>query len=156
MTIRQRLADRLIAAFTRRPADFVIGLRADPYLQRWWVIPRNPLVNLYLHRILRSDDPRALHDHSYFNVSIILRGSYIEHTIAAGGVHRRTLREAGSVTFRSPWRAHRLEIAQGAAWSLFFTGPRLRAWGFHCPGGWIPWQAFTAPDDQGQVGRGCE
>ena len=44
----------------KRPPNFVIGDPADPYLRRWYVIPRNPLFNIYLHQILRSDDDRAL------------------------------------------------------------------------------------------------
>ena len=46
----------------RREPDFIIGDDHDPYLKRWWLIPRNPLVNVYLHQILRSDEDRALHD----------------------------------------------------------------------------------------------
>lgn len=37
------------------PPDFVIG---DDYLRRWWVIPRNPYANVYLHEILHSDEGR--------------------------------------------------------------------------------------------------
>jgi hypothetical protein len=58
-------------------------------MRRWWVIPRNKFFNIYLHHFLHSDDDRALHDHPWWNVSILLRsGSYVEHTIAAGGVGR--------------------------------------------------------------------
>ena len=39
----------------------VIGGAEDPYLLRWYLIPRNPFVNVYLHKFLRSDDDRALH-----------------------------------------------------------------------------------------------
>lgn len=42
-----------------REPDFVIG---DDYLRRWYVVPRNPFCNVYLHHILHSDDDRALHD----------------------------------------------------------------------------------------------
>lgn len=45
-------------AQSRNP-DFIIG-GADPYMLRWWVIPRNKVFNIYLHRFLRSDDDRAL------------------------------------------------------------------------------------------------
>jgi hypothetical protein len=118
------LADRFIARVTRRAPDFVIGGAARPYLRRWWVIPRNPLFNIYLHQFLRSDDDRALHDHPWVNASILLRGRCVEHTISAGGIeHRRELR-AGDVRVRPSGRlAHRVEVVDGPCWTLFITGP---------------------------------
>ena len=140
-----------------RDPDFVIGPKDAPYLQRWWLIPRNRWFNVYLHHFLHSDDDRALHDHMYFNVSVLLRGRYVEHTIRQGGVGHAVERRAGTLAFRSPWRAHRLEILPGEqCWTLFVTGPRIRNWGFHCPKGWRRWQDFVDARDSGQVGRGCE
>lgn len=62
-----------------RDPDVLIGGDVDPYMRRWWVIPRNPYFNIYLHHFLRSDDDRALHDHPWDNMSVLLKGSYIEH-----------------------------------------------------------------------------
>lgn len=149
------LARRAQIIATRAP-DFLIGDPDAPYIRRWWVIPRNRWFNIYLHEILRSDDDRALHDHPWVNLSIIIDGSYVEHTIAKGGIERSVVRRAGSWTFRRPTAAHRLEITDGPAWSLFITGPRVRNWGFHCPrAGWVMWELFCATGNKGQVGRGC-
>lgn len=142
-----------------RAPDFVIGPPDDPYLRRWWIIPRNRLFNIYLHQFLRSDDDRALHDHPWVNCSIILHGSYREH-----------LRD-GSVRLRKPWRAwfpwrlvfrlptgaHRVELIDGqGVWTLFLTGPKVRTWGFLCPKGWIPWTEFVEDRPGGNsVGKGC-
>ncbi len=136
----------------RRPPDFVIGHVSNPYLLRWWLIPRNPWFNVYLHCILRDDDDRALHDHPWWNVSVILRGGYFEI------MPQETLwRGKGHVVFRRPTASHRLVLAKApgadVCWSLFFTGPRIREWGFHCPKGWV--HCFTHPADKGQIGRGC-
>jgi len=132
-----------------RAPDFVIG---DNYLRRWWVIPRNEGCNIYLHEILHSDDDRALHDHPWDNTSMLLDGSYIEHT--PEGVFERV---AGSIVTRKATDAHRLEVPGGGrAVSLFITGPKLREWGFHCPKGWRVWTEFVSSRDSGQVGRGCE
>jgi hypothetical protein len=139
-----------------RDPDFVIGGLDDPYMLRWWVLPRNRWFNIYLHRILRSDDDRALHDHPWPNASIVVRGRYVEHTIQAGGVHHMTLRGAGDVVGRGPRAAHRLEVLPGdPAMTIFVTGPILRHWGFHCPeAGWRHWKDFVGMD-KGSVGRGC-
>jgi hypothetical protein len=163
----------------RRPADFVIGGHDDPYLLRWYLVPwrkwsrearENPtcwrrlkgfvssmLPSVYLHQFLRDDDDRALHDHPWFWCSIMLRGGYLEHTRRAHVAHW-----APAIRFGTPWRAHRIQLfgypthKRVPAWTIFITGPRLRNWGFHCPNGWIPWQRFTAADDPGAIGPGCD
>lgn len=166
------IADRFIKRVTRRPHNFVIGGAERPYLRRWFVIPRNPLFNVYLHQFLRSDDDRALHDHPWlFNASLLLRGAYNEHTIKAGGIGVRQLREAGQFKFRWGPSPHRVELLSLAdylssqpsstdipmtCWTLFITGPRVRQWGFHCERGWVHWKLFTAPTDTGAVGKGCD
>jgi hypothetical protein len=148
------LATALINWAWTRPADFLIGGIGNPYLRRWYRIPRNRWFNVYVHELLRSDDDRALHDHPWCNVSVILDGSYTEHTIAKGGIHHRAIRRPGDVVFRLPWAAHRLEVS-APCWSLFITGPVVRQWGFHCERGWVPWQQFVDATDTGSVGRGC-
>lgn len=132
--------------FKRKP-DFIIG---DNYLHRWWVIPRNRFFNVYLHKIMRSDDDRALHDHPWLNCSILLRGSYREHTPCGAKV-----RTAGSIVFRRAVAAHRLEVVDGPIWTIFITGPVIRIWGFHCPKRWVPWREFVDDRDAGKVGKGC-
>jgi hypothetical protein len=122
-----------------RPPDFIVRGPGGDYLHRWYVIPRNRWFNVYYHRFLHSDEDRALHDHMYVNASIILRGSYIEHF--ADGTTR--LRRPGNVVLRRPTTAHRVELINGApVVTLFVTGPRVRNWGFLCPGGWVPHEVF--------------
>lgn len=87
----------------------VIGGPEDPYLLRWHLIPRNPFFNIYLHKFCRSDDDRALHDHPWWFISLILRGQYDE--ITDTGTNRRTKRRhAGSIAYRpATWR-HRVSL----------------------------------------------
>jgi hypothetical protein len=177
--IPRRLAEALIRRITRRPPDVIIGGADAPYLRRWHVLPRNRIFNLYLHHFLRDDDDRALHDHPWAWCSYVLAGGYYEHTIAAGGIHHRRWRPAGSVRISGPRRAHRIELHKHpqhaldfyavmgergrdrlppvTCFTLFATGPTVRNWGFHCPArGWVAWQDFTDPADPGIAGRGCE
>lgn len=131
-----------------REPDFIIG---DNYIRRWWVVPRNKSCNVYLHEILHSDDDRAMHDHPWANTSLLIAGSYIEHT--PEGAFTRV---AGDVVERAANAQHRLEIMPGqSAISLFMTGPTVREWGFACPKGWVHWTDFVDARDAGQVGRGC-
>lgn len=135
----------------KRPPDFIIGRAEDPYLRRWWIIPRNRFFNIYLHQFLRSDDDRALHDHPWWNVSIVLRGFYIEHK--PDGIR---LAVPGAVIMRRATARHRIELINNwACWTLFITGPRIREWGFWCPRGFVLWTDFVHPTDPGLVGPGC-
>lgn len=135
-----------------REPDFNIGPDEDSvYMQRWYIIPRNSEFNIYYHRILRSDDDRALHDHPWPSISIMTHGSIKEHT--PDGVK---VLEKGAVVFREPDFAHRLElIGDEPCETLFITGPKIREWGFHCPKGWVNWQDFVAPGAKGTIGVGC-
>lgn len=145
-------------AQSRKP-DFIIGGAEHPYLLRWWLIPRNPLFNVYVHKFLRSDDDRALHDHPWlFNCSILLDGMYWEHT--PRGIR---LLWSGDWKFRWGPAPHRVELMKplgrsnpAPVWTVFVTGPRIREWGFHCPRGWVHWRDFTDSRDKGAIGRGCE
>lgn len=150
-----------------RAPDFVIGELEDPYLKRWWIIPRNRFFNIYLHQILRSDDDRALHDHPWWNCSFILKGGYWERT-PAEIVWRKRWRPY----FRRATAAHRLilpvqidplgpvAIKTAPCWSLFLTGPKVREWGFHCSKGWRHWREFCGVKENEarghEKGPGCE
>src|SRR6185312_6999729 len=68
--------------------DFHVGPDDDHQLQRWFVVPRNFFNNVYLHRFLRSDDDRALHDHPWDNRSWVLSGEYVEHLQDGSSVTR--------------------------------------------------------------------
>lgn len=150
------LVVRLRRIYATRPPDFVIGKPGNDYLQRWFVIPRNRFFNIYLHRFLRSDYDRALHDHPWLNMSILLDGEYVEHTIPQGGINLKKRYVTGDIKMRGARSAHRVELTNGPCWSLFITGPRVREWGFHCPAGWRHWKEFTAPHNSGEIGPGCE
>lgn len=167
----------------------IIGTAADPYLLRWFLTPwrlwkerakQNPtqlnrikakiahyLPSMYLHCIVRDDDDRALHDHPWLNISIVLAGAYREivpDLAKASTPHMRVwdmpkitrLRRRGSFIFRRATAAHRLEVAEGPVWTLFIVGPKCREWGFHCSWGWRHWKEFVNPDNHGEVGAGCE
>jgi len=150
------LKKAILNIFARKP-DVVIGGEENPYLLRWYIIPRNRFFNIYLHQVRRDDDNRALHDHPWWSISYIVWGAYYDHRIKAGGIHKKTLYEAGSLIFRRAASAHRLSLHGNRSWpvTIFITGPRIREWGFHCPNGWRHWADFTTEDGR-EIGRGCD
>ena len=120
------------------------------YLWRWYLIPKNKIFNIYLHRFGRSDDDRAYHDHPWYSFSILLKGEMIEHSFKGVRHIPRWL-----PVFRTAKFAHRLELVKGPVWTIFITGPTVRSWGFFCPQGWRHWKEFTS-EDGSDVGRGCD
>lgn len=167
------LRDKILNWYTtRRRPDFIVGGIENPYLIRWWVIPRNSIFNIYLHRIVRDDDDRALHDHPWVNLSILLKGAYDEtaplYQRGYDGSQtcitiRRTAGLLRGFVLRKPSAAHRLSLPkdtgrqedQVECWTLFITGPRVRTWGFWCHKRWVNWKDFTDTTGEG-VGRGCD
>jgi hypothetical protein len=159
MTALQRYDTAEMAAWARyyitaRPEpDFtVLDRERKPYLQRWYIIPRNDVCNVYLHRFLGSDEDRALHDHRGDNRSWLLDGEYLEHLEDGSSTTRFT----GEVVERKATDLHRVELVSGPVLSLFFIGPIIRDWGFRCPQGFVPWQDFVEIIPGGNAaGRGC-
>lgn len=148
----------MIADFVSRLLSVVfekheIGRAGDVYLTRWVLLGKRfgPGGKLFLHRFHRSDSDAALHDHPWNFWSIILWGGYHEETPAG-------LKWHWPFSFlRRPaeWR-HRVVLARSwpKPWTLVWTGPRSRKWGFWCPRGWKPWDEVVAREDAGLPG--CE
>lgn len=164
---------RLVRIFWREP-DFIIGGWENPYIRRWWVIPKNRWFNIYLHNQVRDDDDRALHDHPWWNISIILKGGYIEwkpQSQYVKGDHPPAImphvRNPGHIIFRRATDSHTLQLHNDGhtgkptpSWSIFITGPKKRDWGFWCKKNernrWVHWQKFVDPHDTGRTGKGCD
>jgi hypothetical protein len=150
------MANRIIDS---REPDFVIGPKDDPYMLRWWAIPRNRIFNMYIHKILHDDDDRALHDHPWPSLSFTCEG-YLRENYKRELNNRYVLAfkdiRGDDWTYRSSKFAHRLiKMSVNPPITIFMTGPRLREWGFHCPNGWVNWRDFVKKDNHSSVGRGC-
>lgn len=146
---------RLLIAIRPAP-DFTVFAGGKPQLQRWYVVPRNDVMNVYLHRFLLSDEHRALHDHRGDNRSWVLDGEYTEVLGDVNGIEReRIIRRAGDVVDRRATDPHRVIVDQPTI-SLFFIGPITRDWGFYCPRGFVLWEEFVKVVPGGNdLGVGC-
>lgn len=140
-------------------------------MRRW--IARTAKGTVRLHHTLMSDAGRDFHDHPWPFTSFILGGGYLEHrpgclcTIRDGvtdqlpllqGKHGKWARLAvefwtpcrwfgvGSVLKRTATEFHRLELPKGkTSWTLVFTGPYRRRWGFKLPNGrWVDADKYKA------------
>lgn len=159
---------------SRQPDQFIPSAE-HPYMLRWHVMRKNKLShiadhgpieavrraiqcpftleNAYIHRFKRSEDERALHDHPWPWVSIVMQGEYIEHVPADPrcpfGPTATRIRRTGSVAMRFDAAApHRVELTDNEPLTMFMTGTKAREWGFYCEAGWRHNDLFMA--------RGCE
>lgn len=139
-----------------RAPDFLIGPEGDPYMERWYLVPRNPEFNIYYHRILHDDDDRALHNHPWPSFSICCAGQMEEIIEDGEGGHQSRIVNVGDTVFREPDLFHRLKLIDGVPCeTLFITGARVQEWGFNCPKGFVDWRIFTDFENTGTVGAGC-
>lgn len=126
----------------KRKPDFQI----PGYLNRWHLIPRNKWFNIYLHQFIGPDPIAAWHDHPWWNLTIKLRGDYLE----AGDTPRTFL--SGLVTVRAARSSHGIfgPDASGC-WTLFITGPVVRDWGFWVDGKWVKHDVYLDPIHDGEM-----
>jgi hypothetical protein len=139
-------------------------------MERWYIIPRNKWFNIYLHKISRSDDDRALHDHRADNLSIVLKGSYTEIIAReldyhddgdweliyhgdqlngwAVGKPTTVIRKRGAIVYRKAEQPHRIVVDNGPVWTLWVKFGDRRDWGFYVYDykarqfSWMQWEAY--------------
>lgn len=136
-----------------RKPDLIIG--SPPQTLRWHLI-RWRGVQVALHRWVRSDSDRALHDHSAGNVSILLTGCYREWFSHGWEKPRWKLRVPLVPYFRRGDVPHRVELHRGPVWTLWIRFRPIREWGFWCgPKQWVHWENYVDSREIGRVGNGC-
>lgn len=169
------IANYLIKRAKRTPYRHLPG-----YMRRWWLVPyekagssyaegtgpvswRRPIAKLLqlcgiavrVHEILSSDVDRAMHDHPWPYVTVILKGGYWEVTPEStrpsiddqgalfedGRWVRQKWYGPGSVLVRRSTDRHYLTLdfdwdrhEDTPATTLFITGPLVQTWGFYPDG----------------------
>lgn len=142
------LVDRIIARAERTPYEHLAG-----YMDRYWLVKPSRWtlgMGVRVQQILRSDNDRDLHTHPWWNVSLILRGTYWEvmpGQLGEPGVHvggyvnlsepfRLAQRKAGDLVFRRARHRHKLMLLRGPVWTMFIHGREQNGgdWGYWVPG----------------------
>ena len=115
-----------------------VGAEEAPLIIRYQLF-RTPRFGIWIHKMLRSDHDRALHDHPWNFISIILKGGYKELTDMGLFTHK-----PGSLLLRpAEWR-HRVIMEPGTvSWNLILVFKRRRLWGFWPNGQWCWWRKYN-------------
>ena len=117
------------------------------YLRRW-ILASLFGWKIYLHKIVRADHDRCLHDHPFGFFGIILKGGYIEDLpVGKAGdtsdIIRRTNKPFTFINRLGPGFTHRIhKLLNGNSWTLLIRTPTNRRWGFFTPEGWMHWKDF--------------
>lgn len=145
-----RLANWVTSKLEQMKTTIIVD--GKPYLTRYYLLGRRLTkdgeysgrpFNIYLHHFHASDGDRSLHDHPWYGFSLIVKGGYVEERAIDTGWRRKDGGIVLSPTQRRIYKPgmwnligkkdfHRVELLNeiDGAWSLFFAGPRNRAWGF--------------------------
>lgn len=103
-----------------------IGDGKTTYVRRLYILV-TPFFSIMFHRIFRPDNQRELHDHPWTFLSLILLGHYRENTMEGERLCRW-------INFKWAEGRHSIRhVSRSPVWTLVFTGPRRRWWGF-----WVP------------------
>lgn len=122
----------------------IVNCEHDTYLMRWYVI-RTKWFGLFIHKFLRSDEDRALHDHPWNFIVIPIWRGYIEyserissfydlelgHRLTSRTPIKRRVYPIISSRYRNRNFRHRVELINNKpAWSIFIRFEGKRVWGF--------------------------
>jgi hypothetical protein len=162
---RPRIADWIIERAQRTPYHHIQGEDGTVYMYRWWLFNPYPtkgwralMPSMRVHRIMRADQDKHLHDHPWNARTFILRGWYTEDRPYAGeplppGVavpeFYTYLRRAGDTVALRFGEYHRIEAVPpgGEVWTLFITGKKRGTWGFLVDGVKVPWRKYLGLPD---------
>lgn len=134
--------------------DTILGPDGSPYMRRWVLEAR--WFTVRLHHILREDyDQSTFHDHPWSFVSVLIRGAYAEWVPGGGprgasifrgavGFFRDAPLGRRVAVYRPAEALHRITwVPKGGAWTLVFTGPKRRVWGFVEESAWVDWRTWV-------------
>jgi hypothetical protein len=158
LVAKPSMTARLIERAKRTPYSHLTK-DGGVYMERYWLFNPYPvssenqsrlramLPSIRLHRIMRPDNERHMHDHPWNARTIILRGWYVEVRREETGPYRIVdamhLRQAGDTARIDFGQYHRInEISEGGVWTMFITWKYRGTWGFLVNGKKVPWRTY--------------
>jgi hypothetical protein len=136
----------LVALAKLRPYSFLRSEKVSPqgegalYMERYRMWDSIGDTHARVHRIMRPDHDRDLHNHPFTYRTFVLDGWYIEMYLDAHGVERTRTIEAGQTSYSSGTFHRIAAVSPGGVTTLFVMGPDSGRWGFrkevgeHYPG----------------------
>lgn len=169
--MQRRVRDWLIAVSMNDPDEHIKSPTCGTiYMYRFWLFNRitnykrkYPWIpfSIRMHRIMRADVDRHLHDHPFWSRRWVLSGGYEEVFPAPSTLknpnwdHRELVERQCLPGFTSTLdfnQYHRItKLADGGSWSLFVIGDYKGDWGFMVNGEKIPHKEYIQAAEAGLV-----
>jgi hypothetical protein len=130
-----------------------------------YLIAQTPAFGLYVHKMLRPDGSRLIHDHPWRFRTLVLKGGY-EEVYWSSEYPNLWLPHGGNPIFpsaiRRPFRTHAIPLTtahtitrllgDGPTWTVLLVGRKVKNWGFWHFGNHgisvIPWKQYRGiPED---------
>lgn len=130
----QTMIAKLLYEYTANLPARLIDINGKPYLERY-LVARVGGLRIYLHRFVRDDSERAVHDHPWrWACAFVLAGRYKERLATMDDPtvgHLYKHRWVRWFNWISPRTRHQIVSVRPETWTLFITGKRIKGWGFY-------------------------
>jgi hypothetical protein len=132
MSIIQPVLFKISSLFRCR---IINGPEGQPYLERYHLCRLPFGISIYLHRFIKSDPGRGLHNHPWQSaVSWVISG-YYQETRMADAKHQNQLIKrkinSGQLNKINGSIFHRIDLTPGKeCWSIFMHSRPVNDWGF--------------------------
>lgn len=134
----------------KTPYSDIYGVEDNElYMERYWLFNPYPAsggrrrrnwfpLSVRIHRILKPDNDRNLHDHPWNARTFILKGWYTEER--RHGVFTRSQGDTARLNFGE---YHKItKVCEGGVYTLFITGKYRGTWGFLVEGSKIHYKKY--------------
>lgn len=103
-----------------------LGEKDCPYAYRWVLIFFG--YSIRVHKWIRSDDKRFLHDHSWNFRTFVLKGYY--HDVSEDQEGNIIREKVTGTKYRKAEHKHYVDIPETGALTIIFCSKPFRKWGF--------------------------
>jgi len=155
----------LIARAKKTPYSHIYK-DGDVYMERYWLFNPYPVnevererwrskwPSVRLHKIMRPDRDRHMHDHPWDARTIILQGWYREerlerryHFLGYQSKIVRAYRYAGETATLKFGEYHKItDVPDEGVWTMFITWKYMGTWGFMVDGQKVQWRKYLGLD----------
>jgi hypothetical protein len=115
---------------------------------------QTPWCAVYIHRIMKSDEDKHMHDHPWGFYSFILEGAYKEITCLAPDFDLNNPKEltyySGNLAHHTAEDCHKLTLISSSVLTLVFVYGKRRVWGYQTEQGWIDFKSYRALKNEGK------
>ena len=109
-----------------------LGKKECPYAYRWVFIFFGFAIRI--HKWIRSDDKRYMHNHPWWFRTFVLKGSYTDVYLDKDGNIQKDLIKRFSTRYRPSSHIHYVEVPEKGCITILLTGKPINKWGFFVNG----------------------